>query len=31
MAWVLFVIIMVVTFVQVRLSKRLVFLEGDQR
>jgi multiple sugar transport system permease protein len=31
MAWVLFVIIMAVTFVQVRLSKRLVFLEGDQR
>jgi multiple sugar transport system permease protein len=31
MAWVLFVIIMVVTFVQVRLTRRFVFYEGEQR
>ncbi|MCD4523866.1 carbohydrate ABC transporter permease [Nocardioides sp. cx-173] len=31
LAWVLFLIIMVVTFVQVRVSKRLVYLEGEQR
>lgn len=31
MAWVLFAIIMAVTFLQVRVSKRLVYLEGEQR
>ena len=31
MAWILFVIIMVVTFVQMRLTKRFVFYEGEQR
>ncbi len=31
MAWVLFVIIMVVTFVQIRLTRRFVFYEGEQR
>lgn len=31
MAWVLFVIIMAVTLVQLRVSKRLVYLEGEQR
>ncbi|MCD4533240.1 sugar ABC transporter permease [Nocardioides sp. cx-169] len=31
LAWVLFLIIMVVTFVQIRVSKRLVYLEGEQR
>jgi multiple sugar transport system permease protein len=31
MAWVLFAIIMVVTFVQVRLTKRFVYYEGEQR
>jgi multiple sugar transport system permease protein len=31
MAWVLFVIIMVVTFVQIRLTKRLVYYEGEAR
>ena len=31
MAWVLFAIIMVITFVQIRVTKRFVFLEGDQK
>ena len=31
MAWLLFVIIMVVTLIQVRVSRRLVYLEGEQR
>ncbi len=31
MAWILFVIIMVVTFVQIRVTRRFVFLEGEQR
>ncbi|TRW45952.1 carbohydrate ABC transporter permease [Georgenia yuyongxinii] len=31
MAWLLFVIILVVTLVQLRVSKRLVYLEGEQR
>jgi multiple sugar transport system permease protein len=31
MAWILFAIIMVVTLVQVKLSKRFVFYEGEQR
>jgi multiple sugar transport system permease protein len=31
MAWLLFVIIMVVTVVQIQISKRLVYLEGEQR
>jgi multiple sugar transport system permease protein len=31
MAWVLFVIIMVITFVQIRVTKRFVYLEGEQR
>ena len=31
MAWVLFVIIVAVTLIQLRVSKRLVYLEGDQR
>ena len=31
MAWILFAIIMAVTFLQMRLTKRFVFYEGDQR
>lgn len=31
MAWILFAIIMVVTFVQVRVTKRFVYYEGEQR
>jgi multiple sugar transport system permease protein len=31
MAWVLFVIIMIVTFIQMKLTKRFVFYEGEQR
>ncbi|MFH5821557.1 carbohydrate ABC transporter permease [Georgenia sp. AZ-5] len=31
MAWVLFVIILVITLVQLRVSKRFVYLEGEQR
>jgi multiple sugar transport system permease protein len=31
MAWLLFVIIMTITLVQVRVSRRLVYLEGEQR
>lgn len=31
MAWLLFVIVMAVTLVQVRVSRRLVYLEGDHR
>ncbi len=31
MAWILFAIIMVITFVQLRLSKRYAYYEGDQR
>jgi ABC-type sugar transport system permease subunit len=31
MAWILFVIIMVITFFQLRLSKRYAYYEGDQR
>ena len=31
MAWILFAIIMAVTFVQVRISKRLVYYEGESR
>ncbi|RPF28388.1 carbohydrate ABC transporter permease [Georgenia muralis] len=31
MAWVLFVIIMVITVIQLRVSRRLVYLEGEQR
>ena len=31
MAWILFAIIMIVTFVQVKVSKRFVFYEGEQR
>jgi multiple sugar transport system permease protein len=31
MAWVLFVIIMIVTFVQLRVSKRFTYYEGEQR
>jgi multiple sugar transport system permease protein len=31
MAWILFAIIMVVTLVQIRLTKRFVFYEGEQR
>lgn len=30
MAWVLFVVILAITLIQIRISKRLVFLEGDQ-
>ncbi len=30
MAWVLFVIIMVITAIQLLVSRRLVYLEGDQ-
>lgn len=31
MAWLLFVVILAVTLVQLRVSRRLVYLEGDQR
>jgi multiple sugar transport system permease protein len=31
MAWVLFVIIMAITFVQIRVTKRFVYLEGEQK
>lgn len=31
MAWLLFVIIMIVTFIQVRVGRRFVFYEGEQR
>jgi multiple sugar transport system permease protein len=31
MAWVLFVIIMVITFIQIRVTKRFVYLEGEQK
>jgi multiple sugar transport system permease protein len=31
MAWVLFLVILVITFVQLRLSKRFTYYEGDQR
>ncbi len=31
MAWLLFVIIMIVTFIQIRVTKRFVFYEGEQR
>jgi multiple sugar transport system permease protein len=31
MSWVLFVIIMIVTFVQIRLTKRFVYYEGESR
>jgi multiple sugar transport system permease protein len=31
LAWILFVIIMVITFVQIRLTKRFVFYQGEQR
>jgi multiple sugar transport system permease protein len=31
MAWILFVIIMVITFAQLKLSKRYAYYEGDQR
>jgi multiple sugar transport system permease protein len=31
MAWILFVIIMAITFVQMRLTRRFVFYEGEQR
>jgi multiple sugar transport system permease protein len=31
MAWVLFAIIMVITFIQIRVTKRFVYLEGDQK
>jgi len=31
MAWVLFVIILVITLIQVRLSDRFVFYAGDSR
>ncbi|CAA9372853.1 MAG: ABC transporter, permease protein 1 (cluster 1, maltose/g3p/polyamine/iron) [uncultured Propionibacteriaceae bacterium] len=31
MAWVLFVIILVITLIQMKVSKRFVYLEGDQR
>jgi multiple sugar transport system permease protein len=31
MAWVLFAIIMVITFIQIRVTKRFVYLEGEQR
>jgi multiple sugar transport system permease protein len=31
MAWILFVIIMVITFFQLRLSKRYAYYEGEQR
>jgi multiple sugar transport system permease protein len=31
MAWVLFAIIMVITFVQIRVTKRFVYLEGEQK
>jgi multiple sugar transport system permease protein len=31
MAWLLFAVIMVITFVQIRLSRRFVYYEGEQR
>jgi multiple sugar transport system permease protein len=31
MAWILFVIIMIITFFQLRLSKRYAYYEGEQR
>jgi multiple sugar transport system permease protein len=31
LAWLLFVVIMIITFVQMRVSKRYVFYQGDQR
>jgi multiple sugar transport system permease protein len=31
MAWILFVIIMVITFIQLRVSKRFTYYEGEQR
>jgi multiple sugar transport system permease protein len=31
MAWVLFVVILVITFIQIKVSRRFVFYEGDQR
>jgi multiple sugar transport system permease protein len=31
MAWVLFAIIMVITFIQIRVTKRFVYLEGEQQ
>jgi multiple sugar transport system permease protein len=31
MAWILFVIIMIITFVQLRVSKRFTYYEGEQR
>ena len=31
MAWVLFAIIMVITFIQIRVTKRFVYLEGEQK
>jgi len=31
MAWLLFVIILIITLIQVRVSRRLVYLEGEQR
>jgi len=31
MAWILFVIIMIITFVQLRVSKRFAYYEGEQR
>ena len=31
MAWVLFAIIMVVTFIQFRVTKRFVYYEGEQQ
>ena len=31
MAWLLFVIIMIITAIQVRLSKRFVYYEGEDR
>jgi multiple sugar transport system permease protein len=31
MAWVLFVIILIITLIQLKVSKRFVYLEGEQR
>ena len=31
MAWLLFVIILIITFIQIRLSKRFVYYEGESR
>jgi multiple sugar transport system permease protein len=31
MAWLLFLVIMVITFIQVRLSRRFVYYEGGDR